>query len=81
MTPELQTGIVLLTISGGVGWALSTHQTLIQHSEILKRLDKLITLMLEDRLNHAQDKEGSNPTQPDHSRRRDQRSDPNQWGL
>lgn len=50
MIDDLTVGLVLLALSGAVGWGISIHTKVTQMQTIIEKLDQLISLMLEDRL-------------------------------
>ena len=54
MTPEMMWSGATLLGSAAVGWVMKVESRLTRHDEIISKLDKLIDILLNDRLNFGE---------------------------
>lgn len=65
--PELAYPLVLAGVGGTAAWVKSIERQVTAHEEVIKRLDQLVQLLLEDRLDRGNTQ--STPNGPQTGRR------------
>ena len=65
--PELAYPLVLAGIGGSAAWVKSIENRVTSHEEVIKRIDQLVQLLLEDRLDRGNAQ--TTPSRPETGRR------------